>query len=136
MTESKKNIVLRELKFTTSRGSGPGGQHVNKTNSRVTLNWDVEESALGINDKEKIKNKLSEHVYKSGVLSLSSHSSRSQYQNKDELIKRLFGLLESALKVEKKRVPTRRTRASSERRLKSKKIRKDIKKLRRKLDDD
>ena len=136
MLESKRNIVLGELRFSASKGSGPGGQSVNKTNSRVTLNWNLEDSALGEYDKERIRNKLSEYVYKSGVIGLSSHSSRSQYQNKAELIERLFGLIDNAFKEQKKRVPTRRTLASSKRRLKAKKIRTDIKKLRRKLDDD
>jgi ribosome-associated protein len=121
-------IPLSELRFTASRGGGPGGQHVNKVASRVTLHFDVGKSpSLSDHDRSRILQELSGRVTRDGVLQLSSHASRSQAANREVLLRRFERLLRAALKPRAKRHRTRPTRGSRERRLKGKKQRSDVK---------
>ena len=123
------------LKFSTS--GGPGGQHANKTATRVDLSWDVEQSrALGPRQRERIKSKLGRRVDSAGVLRLSSDARRSQLRNKEDVLERLGRVVGQALKREKSRVATGPTKASKERRLKEKKRRSDLKRSRRPSFDD
>jgi ribosome-associated protein len=123
-----------ECIYSASRSSGPGGQHVNKVNTRVELRFDVKNSRL-LSDIEKqvIMQKLASRITQEGVLILVSQTERSQYDNKEKVTKRCYKLLEKALTPVKKRIPTRPTAASKARRLDTKKI-KSVKKIRRKVD--
>lgn len=114
--------LTTEIKFRTSRSSGPGGQHVNKVESRVELMFDVENSEFLEKDQkaiifEKLKNRISND----GILRLQCDESRSQAKNREIVIKRFLVLVERALKPVKKRKPTRPTKSSIEKRLKIKK---------------
>lgn len=129
---SMHECLKKELNFSTSRSSGPGGQHVNKIESRVALSWSVEES-ICLNERQKllIKKRLSSRLTNEGILMLVSEKFRSQYQNREDVTERFLALITSSLVPVKKRKPTRPTRSSVERRIKKKKIRGEIKRLRR-----
>lgn len=121
-----------ELKFRTSRSSGPGGQSVNKVSTKVELLFNVQNSQfLRLRQKEIVVEKLKNRINIEGILYLTSDETRSQLNNKELVIERFFSLLEEALKPIKKRRPTRPSRSSKEKRLKTKKIISDRKDLRK-----
>lgn len=123
-----------ELSFSTS--SGPGGQHANRSATRVDLTWNLDRSqALNARQKERVRARLRHRIDSSGNLRLSSDSQRSQLRNRNEAVRRLHDLVASALKVPRKRVPTAATRSSVERRLQGKKRRSETKRLRRPPED-
>jgi ribosome-associated protein len=124
-----------ELIYSSSRSSGPGGQNVNKVNTRIELRFDLNGSAL-LKDEEKtkIQSVLANRINKEGFLILVSQSERSQLANKKKVTERFYSLLQKALMPVKKRKPTRPTRASKERRIESKK-QLSRKKALRKMDD-
>lgn len=129
--DDRVQIPESELEFTASRGGGPGGQHVNKVASRVTLSFDVARSpSLPEADRQRLLERLASRLTNDGVLQLSSHESRSQAANREQVVERFRKLLAAALKRRKKRRDTRPTRASKERRLREKKQRADVKKRR------
>lgn len=112
-----------ELIYSSSRSSGPGGQNVNKVNTRVELRFNLTGSAL-LNDEEKtkIQSVLGNRINKEGFLILVSQSERSQLANKKKVTERFHNLIQKALIPVKKRKPTRPTHASKERRIESKKL--------------
>ncbi len=117
-----KNQILQELQFKAVRSSGAGGQHVNKVSTKIGLAFDVVNSnAFTESEKERLLLKLDNRLTKENVLLLQCDESRSQHKNKELVIKRLFTLLENALKVPKKRRKTKPKRSAIEKRLKSKK---------------
>lgn len=127
-----RNCLLTELHYRTSRASGPGGQHVNKTESRVELIWHpASSSCLNPGEKARMLKFFGHRLTEKGELILTSTRYRSQHRNKEDVEERFLGLVSTALIPPKKRVATRPTRASKERRIKEKKIRSDIKKSRR-----
>ena len=114
--------LLSELQFKATRSSGPGGQHVNKTSTRVELNWHIHTShAFSEEEKLRIKEKLSNRITKEGYLSLASQNSRSQYKNKQDVISRFLILIEKSLQQPKKRKKTKPSQASKIKRLSNKK---------------
>ena len=119
-------VPLSEIELRTSRSSGPGGQHAQKTETRVEAVFDVEaSSALTDRQKQRV-------IAKAGpVLRAVAQDERSQLRNKELAVERLAAVLREALHVERRRVPTRPTAASRERRLEQKKRRAGVKKLRR-----
>jgi len=128
-----RECLIREVEFRTSRSSGPGGQHVNKTESRVELLWSPQDSdCLSEAQKMMIMSRLSSRITDDGVLIMVSEKYRSQYRNKAEVKERFLDLVIASLVPVKKRRPTRPTRSSVEKRIRSKKIRGDIKRSRRK----
>lgn len=123
-----------EFVFQTSRSSGPGGQNVNKVNSRVELRFDVNNSALLTEfQKAVLKTKLASRITAEGILILTSQEERSQLKNKEQVVSRFYQLLREALKPVRKRRKTRPTRSSVEKRLQSKKMRSDRKSTRGKI---
>jgi ribosome-associated protein len=124
-------IPEAELKFRFSRSSGPGGQHVNRTETRVELLFDLEGSpSLGDIQRARALEKLSTYVDKNGFLHLVSQSSRSQLRNREEVVERFQTLLRWALKVPRRRRATGPTLAAKERRIEQKKQRSDLKRRR------
>lgn len=118
------------LEFTTS--GGPGGQHANKSSTRAVLIWNVEASrALGPRQRARVKGKLRHRIDSAGNVRLSSDAHRSQLRNREAVRERLRSLVEDALRPEKKRVGTSPTRSSKENRLKSKRLRSEVKRARR-----
>jgi ribosome-associated protein len=123
----------QELRFSTSTSGGPGGQHANKTETRVEVRWDIE--ASGVLDgprRDKLRKRLSHHMVGDDVV-VSSQEHRSQHRNKQEAIDKLVHLLQDALRPRKARKATRPTRGSKRRRLKNKRHRGKIKDLRGKV---
>lgn len=131
------SIPLTELSFRFSRSSGPGGQHVQKSSTRVELLFDVTNSpSLTGAQRTKVLGRLSGYIDSAGVLHLVSQSERSQLRNREEAIARFESLLRQALKRRKRRKPTRPTAESQERRLRKKWQRSQIKKWRGDVRDD
>ena len=126
--------IKKELVFETSRSSGKGGQHVNKTESRVTLVWNFMESDL-ISDKEKelITSKSKSYVT-GGLLRISTEENRSQIKNKKKSVYKLKEILEEAFKVNKPRRKSKVPRSVKEKRIKDKKQKGETKKSRKKVD--
>ena len=129
-----RSVVIPEdeirLEFTTS--GGPGGQHANKSSTRAVIVWNVDSSrALGPRQRARVKGKLRHRIDSAGNLRLSSDASRSQLRNREAVRERLRSLVEAALRPEKKRVGTAPTRASKETRLRSKRLRSEVKRARR-----
>lgn len=121
-----------ELVFTASRSGGPGGQHANKTSSRVTLHWALDASAAFSDfEKMRLRQRLASRLNSEGVLQLHVEETRQQSRNKEIACERLVTLLRDALKTQKKRRPTKRTKASQRRRMDEKRARGDIKKMRK-----
>jgi ribosome-associated protein len=126
------NNILPEITFTTSRSSGPGGQNVNKVNSKVTLQWNVSQSsAITVEEKEVIQHKLASHITKEGVLQVTSQEARSQLQNKEGVVQKLEHLLIKAFAKKKARKPTKPSKAAKQKRIQQKKLRGEKKKWRR-----
>jgi ribosome-associated protein len=124
-------IPRAELTERFSRASGPGGQGVNTTDSRVELSWDVGRSAvLSDAQRERITGRLAERLV-DGVLTVVASENREQRRNRDAAAKRLAALVADALAPPPRtRRPTRATRGSQERRLTAKKQRSSTKQLR------
>jgi ribosome-associated protein len=109
-----------ELNYQFAKSGGPGGQHVNKTNTKVSLSWNVLASGIISPEiKERLSNKLK--LTKEGDLIVYAQGSRSQLQNKQEALEKLVFIINQALYIPKKRRPTKRTKGSIQRRLTSKK---------------
>lgn len=107
-----------EINFSATRSSGPGGQNVNKVNSKVVLRFHIESSQL-LSDGEKhlLIKKLGPKLSLQGELILTAQTERSQLKNKLAALDRFYDLLASSLTPIKKRKPTKRTKASIEKRL-------------------
>lgn len=127
-----ENCLLNEVKYRTSRASGPGGQHVNKTETRVELLWDLRQTAcLTEVQKTRVHQGLASRITDQGLLVLACESHRSQLRNREEVTERFLYLIRSALATPKKRYRTQPTRTSKEKRIRAKKIRGEIKRLRK-----
>lgn len=115
-------VLISELTFKAIRSSGPGGQHVNKTASKVEVSFSLENSeALSEIEKERLRTKLSTKISSEGIIMLQCGETRSQHRNKAIVIERLVELLQKNLKVAKPRKKTKPSKGAIERRLKSKK---------------
>jgi len=137
MTDSESIRVTRsvvvprsEIELRTSRSSGPGGQHAQKSETRVEALFDVEaSSALSEAQKRRV-------VAKAGpILRAIAQDERSQLRNKELATERVIESLREALRVPRRRVPTKPSAASRERRLEQKKRRGQVKRLRRSTGD-
>ncbi|MBW3664019.1 MAG: aminoacyl-tRNA hydrolase [Actinobacteria bacterium] len=128
----KLTIPAAELEVRVARGSGPGGQGVNTTDSKVELRFDVTNSGV-LSDKQRraIRKHLSNRLTKDGVLLVQAAERRSQHRNREDARRRLRDLLREALRPRKRRIATRPSRAADERRLQEKKHRGRIKDLRK-----
>ncbi|HUU22646.1 MAG TPA: alternative ribosome rescue aminoacyl-tRNA hydrolase ArfB [Phycisphaerae bacterium] len=130
--DERVEIPGDELWFVASRAGGPGGQHVNKTSSRVTLLWDVERSrALDPVQRARVLRRLQGRISRDGILRVSADDERSQHRNRESARERLGALVAWALARRKRRLPTGPTRAARERRCDEKRRRGTIKRLRK-----
>ncbi len=124
--------LINELTFKAIRSSGPGGQHVNKTSSKIVVSFHINNSnGLEENEKERLLEKLSSKVSTNGFLRVSCSDTRSQHQNKVIAIDKLLDLLKISLKKNKPRKKTKPSKSSIEKRLDFKK-KNAFKKLNRK----
>lgn len=136
MTDFILNIpdLSPEFIFQTSRSSGPGGQNVNKVNSKVELRFNISGSALlSEEQKEILLLKLNSKINSDGFLIIVSQRDRSQLVNKEDTIRKAYEMIEKALRPVKKRISTKPTRSSVEKRLTEKRFKSEIKQGRQKL---
>jgi len=128
-------IPENALEFSASRSGGPGGQHVNKTSTKVDIVLDIYESPyFTAEQKELIRRRLGSRISSDGRLRISAGEHRSQIMNKRAAVERLTGLLRMALIRQKPRKPTRTPARAHEKRLTAKKKRAEVKRSRGKVD--
>ena len=124
-------LPAAELQFRFSTGGGPGGQHVNKTATRVTVLFDVATSpSLDDETRTRLLARLAPRLNRQGVLHIDVHESRSQWQNRETAVARLQSVLAEALVEQPERRPTRPSRAARTARLEDKRRRSTVKRQR------
>ena len=125
--------IKNELTFETSRSSGKGGQHVNKTESRVTLVWKyISSEALTEEQRTKLLVGIHQYISKTEIR-VSSEKTRSQFKNKEDVINKLHDFLTEFFTVPKKRKPTKVPKGVKEKRLKDKTEKGAVKASRKKV---
>ena len=123
LSEIAKEKLTNEFVYTATRSSGPGGQNVNKVNTKVELRFNIEISTVFSElEKYRIKEQLKNRINAAGELVLTSESKRTQLANKENVTERCFTLIEKALTSRKKRVKTKPTLSSKLKRLENKKL--------------
>ncbi|MBA4056262.1 MAG: aminoacyl-tRNA hydrolase, partial [Marivirga sp.] len=116
------SMLEKELEFIASRSDGPGGQNVNKVNSKVTVRFDVKQSQVLTDDEKNIISKrLGSRLTREGVLVLTAQESRSQMQNKETVIQKLENVLAKAFEKKKTRKPTKPSKGAVQERINKKK---------------
>ena len=135
--EEKTNFEVpeSELDFSFSRSGGPGGQNVNKVETKATVRWNFQQSpSLNEQQKKLIEEKLKNRINEKGELIIHSQAERSQLQNKQEAARILNVLVDAAITVALERIPTRIPRRAKEKRLKEKTKQAHKKALRKPVD--
>lgn len=129
---SKLHIPIEELEISFAKSSGPGGQNVNKTNTKVQLSWQLMHSpALTDSKRELLLKNLQSKLTVDGRLVIVSDRFRSQDRNREDCLLKFAAIIEKATFIPKARKKTKPTKASKEKRLKDKKSRSEIKKNRK-----
>jgi ribosome-associated protein len=128
-------IPRSELEYRATRAGGAGGQHVNTSSTRIELLWNVARTPVLDDDRRaRVSTRLATRIDGEGWLRVVSSARRSQQQNREAAEARLVELVRGALTVQKRRRPTRPTRASQEERIRVKKKRSETKRMRRDLE--
>jgi ribosome-associated protein len=126
------SIDESELRLRTSTSRGPGGQHVNRSQTRVTVLFNVDRSAsLDARQRDRLHERLGERIAADGTIRVSCQRHRSQFRNREGAIARLVELLDEALREDPPRTPTKVPRTVRKRRVDEKRQRGQTKKLRR-----
>ena len=125
--------IIKEFGFKATRSSGPGGQHVNKTASKIELSFNIKNSeGLTNSEKERLLLKLDSRISSEGTLTLQCSETRSQFRNKAIVIERAIELIKLNIKVAKPRKKTKPSKGAMEKRLSTKK-KQALKKSNRKI---
>ena len=136
MLKISNSVTLdeNEIEITAIKAQGSGGQKVNKVSVAIHLRFDISASSLPEFYKEKLHSLKDKRITKDGIVVIKSQQHRSQEQNRDEALKRLVELIKSVNIIQKKRVATKPTKGSVNRRLNSKKKQSSKKQLRGKVE--
>jgi ribosome-associated protein len=140
MTDQMKKPISnrpfeQEVEIITSRSSGPGGQNVNKTESKVELRFNVNASSLLSEDeKARILNKQKRRISQDGILQVLAQESRSQLANRQLAFKRFYQYLQESMKKDKKRIPTKPSKQVVAKRIARKKKHSEKKQFRGRID--
>lgn len=122
LTELRRRKIIQELNFSASRSSGPGGQHVNKVNTKIELRFSINDSeVLSGYEKNVISLKLSNKLTTNLELIITVQTTRSQLKNKKEAIEKFILLINMALTPVRQRKATKPTHASRRKRIENKK---------------
>jgi ribosome-associated protein len=130
-------IQAEELRELATRSSGPGGQHVNKTSTRVTIRWSVVESpSLTASQRTRLLSRLAKRITRRGDLVVHADQSRSRSRNREQARERLAEIVREALKLRRARKPTAPSKAARRRRTDAKTHRAGLKRTRGSVDPD
>jgi ribosome-associated protein len=138
MLQISKTVTIpeHEIEMSAVRSQGAGGQNVNKVASAIHLRFDIPASSLPERYKARLLKLNDQRITKDGVIVIKSQEHRTQEQNREEALKRLRDLIQSAMIIPKPRKPSKPTRSSQQKRLESKNRRSQIKSMRGKVTDD